>query len=338
MRRRDILKLGAGLGAAAIAAPILRAAASPLGGQEEKSDIDLKAVTVRFGTPSPLNNVRLAASKQLENAEFKIDLPNFAGSTPALEALNAGAIDLMSGGVGNLLSIAANPGKSAIVGVITNFFYAGILLPPNSSVKSVADLKGKRLAVLRGSGTDYRAAQVLEAAGLKWTDITPINLGPAEGLGALMGGSIDAWAMWDPNAAVAELQNGAKVLAELEIPSYNYVCASTAAIADPAKEAAIARMMLRDLRSYKWVRDNPAQWTSEFAKVLKLEDKVAKVVGDRTPKDGGLFVPIDDAVLKDAARISKFYFDIGLNQQLLETKIAFDGRYNSWLAAKAPKL
>jgi sulfonate transport system substrate-binding protein len=338
MRRRDILKLGAGLGLAGVLPPLSAALASPLGGTAEKSDIDLKGVTLRFGMPSPLNNVRLNASKQLDGLDFKVELANFAGSVPALEALNAGAIDLMSGGVGNLLAIAANPGKSVIVGVITNFFYAGILLPASSTVKSVAELKGKRLAVLKGSGTDYRAAQALEAAGLKWTDVNSVNLGPAEGLGALIGGSIDAWAMWDPQAAIAELQNGAKVLAELSVPSYNYLCASTASLANPAKEAAIVRLMQRDLNSYKWVRDNPGQWTSESGKVLKLDEKIAKIVGERTPKDGGLFVPVDDAVLKDAARISQFYYDVGINQKVLETKIAFDARYNGWLSAKAPKL
>lgn len=337
MLRRDILKVGAGLSVAAMFAPVRQAAASALGGMAEKSDIDLRGVTLRFGMPSTLNNVRLTASGQLEGSDFRIDLANFAGSTPALEALNAGAIDLMSGGVGNLLAIAANPGKSVIVGVITNFFYAGILLPASSSITSVADLKGKRLAVLNGSGTDYRTAQVLEAAGLKWTDVKAVNLSPADGLGALMGGSIDAWAIWDPQAAVAQVNSGAKVLAELKIPSYNYVCASTASLANPAKEAAIVRTMLRDLRSYKWVRDHPDQWKTEFSKILKLDDKIAAIVADRTPKDGGIFVPIDDVVFKDAERIARFYYDTGLNKSLLQTRSAFDSRFNGWLASRAPK-
>ena len=137
----------------------------------------------------------------------------FTYGPPLLEALNVGSIDF--GAVGDappifaqaarakLLYVAATPSRGAS---------QAILVPENSPLKSVAELKGKRLAFARGSSAHSLAVGAVEQAGLAWGDIVPVELPPADAGAAFARGNVDAWSIWDPFYAVAELQRNARVL------------------------------------------------------------------------------------------------------------------------------
>ncbi|MEA2977321.1 MAG: sulfonate transport system substrate-binding protein, partial [Alphaproteobacteria bacterium] len=136
----------------------------------------------------------------------------FPSGPPLLDAMNAGSIDF--GTTGDTPPIFAQSAAAAILYVagqpITNG--QAIIVPSNSTVRSVADLKGKRVGFMKGSSAHNIVVTALENAGLTYSDITPVYLSPPDASAAFARGSIDAWAIWDPYFAAAEKRQGARVL------------------------------------------------------------------------------------------------------------------------------
>lgn len=136
----------------------------------------------------------------------------FTSGPPLLEAISTGAADF--GAVGDSPPIFAQAANANIVyaaaSPISNG--QGILVPPGSSIKSIADLKGKRVGFTKGSSAHNIVVQTLEKAGLTYNDITPVYLTPPDAGPAFANGSIDAWAVWDPYFAIGEKKQNARIL------------------------------------------------------------------------------------------------------------------------------
>ena len=137
----------------------------------------------------------------------------FQFGPPMLEALGAGAIDL--GSVGDTPPIFAQAGGSHLVyAAATPSSQHAVLVPKNSPIKSVAELKGKRVAFGKGSSAQNVTVKALAQAGLSFGDIVPTYLSPADATAAFNGGNIDAWVVWDPYYAIAEERYGARAIAD----------------------------------------------------------------------------------------------------------------------------
>lgn len=137
----------------------------------------------------------------------------FQFGPPMLEALGAGAIDF--GSVGDTPPIFAQAGG-------TNLVYAasspsaphGVLVPKDSPITSLAQLKGRKVAFGKGSSAHNVTLKALALAGLSIKDIVPVYLAPADATAAFIGGSVDAWVVWDPYYAIAEQRYGARAIAD----------------------------------------------------------------------------------------------------------------------------
>jgi sulfonate transport system substrate-binding protein len=129
-----------------------------------------------------------------------------------MEAMNVGSIDY--GAVGDSPPVFAQAAGAAIVYAagqpITNG--QGILVPPTSTIRSVSELKGKRVGFTKGSSAHNVVLQTLEKAGLTYGDITPVYLTPPDAGPAFANGSIDAWSIWDPYFAIGETRQNGRVL------------------------------------------------------------------------------------------------------------------------------
>jgi sulfonate transport system substrate-binding protein len=137
---------------------------------------------------------------------------DFPSGPPMLEAMNAGSIDF--GQVGDTPPIFAQAADAKIVYIagqpITNG--QGILVKPESAIRSLADLKGKRIGFTKGSSAHNVVVMALEKTDLHYGDITPVYLSPPDGAAAFARDSIDAWAVWDPYFALGETRGGGRVL------------------------------------------------------------------------------------------------------------------------------
>ena len=134
-----------------------------------------------------------------------------AGSNKALEFLNAGSIDFGStaGSAALVARINGNPIKS--IYVFSRPEWTALVTPKDSKIATLADLKGKRVAVTRGTDPHIFLVRALLDAGLSEKDITPVLLQHADGKTALIRGDVDAWAGLDPMMAQAEIEDGAKL-------------------------------------------------------------------------------------------------------------------------------
>jgi sulfonate transport system substrate-binding protein len=153
-----------------------------------------------------------ALEKHFEALGIAISWIDFPAGPPILEAMNAGSVDF--GQVGDTPPIFAQAAGAKIVYVagqpITNG--QGILVKPDSAIRTLADLKGKRIGFTKGSSAHNVVVMTLEKAGLQYSDITPVYLSPPDGAAAFARDAIDAWAVWDPYFAIGEARGGGRIL------------------------------------------------------------------------------------------------------------------------------
>src|SRR6195256_665271 len=173
-----------------------------------------KEIRIDWATYNPVSMV--LKEKQLLEKEFAKDgiaivWVQTLGSNKALEFLNAGSIDLGStaGAAALVAKINGNPIKS--IYVYSRPEWTALVTGKDSKIATVADLKGKRVAVTRGTDPHIFLVRALLGAGLSEKDITPVLLQHADGKTALIRGDVDAWAGLDPMMAQAEIEDGARL-------------------------------------------------------------------------------------------------------------------------------
>jgi len=137
----------------------------------------------------------------------------FPSGPPMLEAMAGGAVDF--GATGDTPPIFAQAASAPLVYAafqpLTGVGEA-VITPAGSPIKIGQDLKGKRIAVTKGSSSHLLMIRALRSVGLGWGDVTPVYLSPADAAGAFGSGSIDAWTVWDPYLALAQKNQNAQVL------------------------------------------------------------------------------------------------------------------------------
>ncbi|MFD0938495.1 aliphatic sulfonate ABC transporter substrate-binding protein, partial [Methylobacterium trifolii] len=155
-----------------------------------------------------------AIEKRLAGLGHSVRWIEFSFGPPLLEALSLDGIDL--GQVGDSPPIFAQAAGANIVYVAAQEAGgsgAGILVPKGSPIRTLSDLKGKRVAFAKASSAHNFTVAALEKAGLTYADIEPVTLAPADAAAAFARGSVDAWTIWDPYFAIAEGGDGVRVLA-----------------------------------------------------------------------------------------------------------------------------
>ena len=202
MKRREFLKLSLGT---AIAAALSR---------EAGAQAEIREIRIGYQKNGVLVIARQQASleKHFASQGIGVKWVEFSSGPPMLEAMNVGSVDY--GAVGDSPPIFAQSAGAAIVYAagqpITNG--QGILVPVNSEIRGIADLKGKRVGFTKGSSAHNVIVQTLEKAGLTYADITPVYLTPPDAGPAFANGSIDAWSIWDPYFTIGEVKQNGRVL------------------------------------------------------------------------------------------------------------------------------
>jgi sulfonate transport system substrate-binding protein len=174
----------------------------------------LKEIRVDWATYNPVSLIlkqKGMLEKEFAKDGIRIVWVQSAGSNKALEYLNAGSIDFGStaGSAALVARINGNPIKS--IYVFSRPEWTALVTTKDSRITTVADLKGKRVAVTRGTDPHIFLVRALLDAGMSEKDITPVLLQHADGKTALIRGDVDAWAGLDPMMAQAELEDGAKL-------------------------------------------------------------------------------------------------------------------------------
>jgi sulfonate transport system substrate-binding protein len=208
-----------------------------------------------------------------------------AGSNKANEALRADAIDVGSTAGAAALVARANGSPIKTIDVFSQPEWAAIVVPKGSTVTSVAQLKGKRIAATKGTDPYFFLLQALDEAGLKPADVTVTNLQHADGKTALERGDVDAWAGLDPLMATSEVDAGSRLLyRNVAFNSYGVLNAREAFLAEHPDLAQSVVNAYEKAR--QWIKANPDQAVALYAKEAKISEPVAKaVLTERTVLD-----------------------------------------------------
>src|SRR6516162_5912820 len=220
--------------------------------------------------------------KEFEKDGIKVRWVQTLGSNKALEFLNAGSIDFGStaGSAALVAKINGNPIKA--IYVYSRPEWTALVTRKDSAISKIADLKGKRVAVTRGTDPRIFLVRALLSAGLSEKDIQPVLLQHPDGKTALIRGDVDAWAGLDPMMAQAEIEDGAKLF-------YRNAAANTWGILNVREEflKSYPDITRRVLATYEEARkyslSNYDELKKTFVAVTKLpENVVDKQLKERT--------------------------------------------------------
>ena len=308
------------------------------GNEDAVSDdgkVDLAKVKLVVGDQKGGSKALLQAAGELDDVPYDIEWKEFTSGPPLLEALNSGAIHV--GGVGNTPPIfaAAAEGEFKAVQAAT---YGGtgdaIVVPPGSPITSVADLKGKTVAVAEGSSANFNLLAQLNEAGLKYSDITVKDLQPPDALAAFSAGHVDAWAIWEPFTSQAERDAGAQVIAtgKAVVNGYVFQVASDPALEDPGTEAALADYLGRIGRAQTWSATHPEDWSTVWADETGLAPEITLAA---VTKREVRVVPIDDALVESEQGMADTFTENGLLPGEVDLSDFFSEQYNDAVAEAA---
>ena len=263
----------------------------------------------KYGTLTLLKG-RGTLDQRLAAQGIAVKWTEFPAGPVLLEGLNVGSIDF--GTVGEAPPIFAQAAGANLV-YVANEPPAprseAIVVPKGSGLRSVADLKGRKVALNKGSNVHYLLVRALEKAGLKYSDISTVFLPPADARAAFERGSVDAWVIWDPFLAAAEKQLGARVLADgtgLVSNHQFYLAARPYAERNPE----IVRLLIEELAKVDdWGRANP----KEAAAVLTAQTGLDAATVDLAVERYSYGVrPISPQVVAEQQRIADVFAQLKL--------------------------
>jgi sulfonate transport system substrate-binding protein len=243
----------------------------------------LKEIRIDWATYNPVSLIlkqKGMLEKEFAKDGIRIIWVQSAGSNKALEFLNAGSIDFGStaGSAALVARINGNPIKS--IYVYSRPEWTALVTAKDSKITAVADLKGKRVAVTRGTDPHIFLVRALLGAGLSEKDITPVLLQHADGKTALIRGDVDAWAGLDPMMAQAEIEDGAKLF-------YRNADANTWGILNVREQFLkdYPQIVQRVLATYEEARKYSLANYDELKKALVVATKLPDVVADKQLKE-----------------------------------------------------
>jgi len=302
----------------------LAAAASLAPSRSRAADKVVRIGVQKYGTLIILRERRLL-EQALQPLGWGVTWHEFPGGPQLLEALSAGALDF--GTTGEAPPIFAQAAGSPLL-------YVGfeppspsgeaILVPKGSPIASVAELKGRTVALNKGSNVHYLLVQALASAGLTPTDIKPAYLAPADARAAFERGSVDAWAIWDPFMSAAQDATGARTLVD-------GTGAGGHALAPNRQFFLATRDFARDqpdlLRTLNAQIDATDHWAehqqTEATKLLAASMGLAEPVIARAVSRMGYGVrPLTPDVVADQQKIADTFFALHLIPQKLDVASA----------------
>jgi sulfonate transport system substrate-binding protein len=283
------------------------------------------AETLRIGYQKAASTLVLLRThgtleKKLAPLNVEVKWLEFAAGPQLLEGLNLGSIDFgYVGEVPPVFALAAGAPLVYTAYELPTPEAEGILVSKDSPIRTVADLKGKKIAFNKGSDVHWLVVKALADAGLKYSDVQPAYLAPADARAAFQNGAIDAWAIWDPFFVAAQRQLGARVLTTAKgIVNRHQYFVSTRSFSE--KNAQIVKILMAELGEVgQWVRDNYAQAAAELAPIQGLDPQIIEASLRHYEH---IYKPIDDTVLADQQRIADAFYELKLIPQKLTVRDA----------------
>jgi sulfonate transport system substrate-binding protein len=266
-----------------------------------------------LGDQVGLAHSKADAAGVLKDVPYRIRWANFAGAAPLFEAMNAGAVDTAPAGDAPLVQAAAGHVPLKIVAIgRSSGRGVGILVPPGSPIRTIADLRGKHVIVssARGSIAQYLLLVALEQAQVPANAVTIGYMLPNEAAAAFDAGQIDAWATFGTYQATAEAR-GARLLRDGRgiNSGLSVIAASEAALADSGKRAALADYLKRQAAAADWSRAQPDAYAALYSRQTGVPLPVARtIVSWEDPR----LEPVSEAAVRQLQLVADRFYRFGV--------------------------
>lgn len=283
---------------------------------------------------SLLNIIKAQGSleKRLQPQSISVTWNEFSSTAPLLEGMGVGSVVFGGGGgTGSVFAQAADKPFVRVAASTSSTRSSAILVLEKSPIKTLADLKGKKVAFAKGASSHYMIVKALETVGLKYSDIQPVFLAPAEALPAFQRGDFDAWVIWDPYTAETERKLKTRLLADnntvfgdkapVESPGFYY--AAPDFVRDHPD---ILKVILQELqKAGDWARNNNKDSAKLLSELYKVDLQTMEIVEAR----GGerKVLPINDEILSGLQHMADTFTEL----KVIPKKINVKDKNFNWI-------
>ncbi|MFJ4143065.1 ABC transporter substrate-binding protein [Pseudomonas sp. NPDC089734] len=317
--RRRFLSVGAmTLGAASLGiAPRLFAQNDALSG------LTLEVATYRGGD-SYFNE-----DAGTDRTPYNVRFSEFPGGNLIVEALASGSLDIGSmSEIPPIFSIQSHRQPRLIAVIEGDVNSQVFLIPKNSPVENVAQLRGKRVGYIKATTAHYFLIKALKEQGLTMADINAIALTPQDGFTAFQSGQLDAWVTYGTFVQLAKFRSGARVLkTALGYLSGNYLMAARpAALQDPLRRQAIGDYLQRLSRTLEWINEHPRQWAEKSARLLGVDQAIFLDMAENRSQPWKLRA-IDDQAIASQQEVADVFFNAGVLNERIDVRPIWDREF-----------
>lgn len=271
-----------------------------------------------------LSMIKAQGSMEKALTGHQVKWIEFPAGPQMLEALNAGSIDFGSTGAPPPVFAQAGGVELLYVGAEPAPVHSeAIFVPKDSPLRTVAALKGKRVAFQKGSGSHFLLASALNQAGLKIADIVPVYLSPSDARAAFVSGSIDAWVVWDPYFASAQKAYQVRVLADytgLPLANGFYLASRRFVQQSPQLVGALLEQVSA---SGQWAYAHPQQTAASLAQLTGLP---ADIVATWLARSRFGATPVTPAIVANQQRVANLFYE----QKLIPKQVDIASRVWAW--------
>jgi sulfonate transport system substrate-binding protein len=292
---------------------------------------ELAGLTLQVGDQKGGTESLLRAAGQLNDLPYQVQFSTFTSGPPQIEAATAGKIDFAITGNTPPIFGAASQAKIKVVSAYDGGGVGDqIIVHADSPITDIAALKGKSIAVGKGSSAHGHILGQLDKAGLTPEDVKLVFLQPADALSAFTQRQADAWAIWDPYTAQTEQQLDVRSIGQAKgvTNGYWFGIASDAALADPKRNSALADLLVRFEKAARWAQDHPQEWAQSYATAVGLDLSVAEVAQGRSLR---LPTELDDDVVGAEQKLADLFAASGQIQAAPKFADWVDRRFNDVL-------
>ncbi|MFB2880932.1 sulfonate ABC transporter substrate-binding protein [Floridanema aerugineum] len=295
--------------------PANQTAASPVA--SSGSTASGSKVRIGYQRFSELDLIRTRGEleKRLKERGFAIDWVFFQSGPPMLEAMNAGSLDW--GGVGDTPPIFAQAAGA-------QFYYVGmtprgpktqdIVVLKDSPIQKPADLKGKKVALQKGSSAHYLLISMLEENNIPADSVEVVSLSPSDARAAFEQGKIDAWSIWDPFLAVIENTGKIRNLNVGKDRRAFFLASQKFAQENPD----LVKIILEEAKNNEeWGQKNTKEIAQQFSQQLNIDASILEIVNQR--RKWGLS-PIDDSVLTAQQQVADTFYQLKIIPKQIQVK------------------
>lgn len=292
-------------------------------------------VVLRVGDQMHALKSLIDSAGEGEPQNYTIKWASFVGGPPIIAAQTGGSLDVGWMAETPLIFAQAAGSPVKVIAVSRSATPEGspyaLVVKKDSPIRSIRDLKGKSVAYMRGTVLHYMVARLLEDAGLSLNDVRSVQV-TGFGSSLLDQDATDALTLTEP--FLTQLLDAGKIRvlatgAAPNTPGFNYLVASDAALADPAKAEAIGDLVARAARATRWQRENVAAAAPALAKVYKIDAPLAEKMIERSPSR---FSPIDPSIIAAHQSEADLFKKLGLIRNRLDAGKIFDARYHAQIS------